>query len=216
MTVEDWQKIATYLLPAIIGAGTVYISLRQFFLGNKNSYREEYKFAKSFLEDIDNNPKLHKFARHKGYQAMLGSQSIPSEVIEYLIKSENPVRSLDDYVTSRSYLKHTSDSGTIKLSFESGFFFSTVMRRKIWLILYFLGFVTCYLFACSPLIGIFFNQLTLTIALSLGVFTLPVGMIGTVFFVREFVQLRNAIRLLFRLDEESTLVNDVQNSEEHY
>jgi hypothetical protein len=216
MTIDEWQKILSFLLAAVVGPASMYISLRAFRLGNKNSYREEYKFAKSFLEDLDNNPRLHKFVRHKGYQAMLGDQSLNSEVIEYLIKTLNPVLSLEDYVISKSYLKHSRGVENFKLEFESDFLFSTPHRRNFFLCLYFTGFSFSYFFATFPLFTLIFQDVPLIVALLYFAFTLPVGLTAMVFSIREFDRLRRAGRLLARLDEELDSITQLDNWEEHY
>jgi hypothetical protein len=199
MDAEIIQKAVQVIVPAIIGIPSVYFAARQFSLGNKNSYREEYRFAKELFEDIAENPSMHKFARYKGYQALLGSQSLPSEVIEYLMRASNPARSISDYRVSRSYLTHNFDSGKLQLDFASGILFSTARRRNFFQTLYGVISVFAYIFAFTPAVLWIFDQLSPGLAKSLTVFTLPAGIGITIFFVREFIQLAIAKRLLTEL-----------------
>lgn len=202
MDAETWQKMAPLIVPLIIGAATIYVAFRQFSLGNKNSYREEYKFAKEFFEDIEQNPRMHKYAKHKGFQAILGTQLIPSEVIAYLMQISDPVRAIDDYTIARSHLKHTTIAGTFCLQFDSTLFFATAKRRKFWLFVFFSGFCFSYVFAFSPCLAWIFNKINSKTMLTLCAFTFPFGMAGIVLCVREFVKLRRAMRLLEQLEED--------------
>lgn len=202
MDSEVFQKIVPIVAPLIIGAATIYVAIRQFSLGSKNSYREEYKFAKAFFEDIEQNPKMHKYAKHKGYQAILGTQSIPSEVIEYIMHVSDPVRAIEDYAISRSHLKYIKNDKEFRLQFDSKFLFATAQRRRFWLSLFFVSFCLCYVFAFSPWFAWIFKVIDLNTMLTLSALTFPVGLGGIVFFVREFVKLSRAMRLLKQVEED--------------
>lgn len=204
MNLDTLQKITQFLLPFMLGACTIYLSFRQFLLGNKNSYREEYKFAKIFFDDIIAQPEMHKYAKHKGYQAILGNRSFPSEVIEYLMHTSDPVRAVNDYKISCSYLDHINTSGKIKLMFRSDFRFSTKRLRKFWLIFYAIISALLYIFAFLPFFFFNFKVISSGLALSLSFLTVPIGLTGTFVFILDLIQLHKAASLLRRLSEEET------------
>lgn len=216
MDFETWQKVAQLAFPLFLGVCTIYVAFRQFLLGTKSSYREEYKFAKSFFDDLNAHPQMHKYARHKGYQAIIGSRSFPTEVVEYLMHTTDPVRSVNDYRISRSYLDHKNFEGRLKLKFGSDFRFSKAYRRKFWLIFYAVTSILFYLFAFLPFFYFSLKVIPSSIAFSLSVFTFPVGIYGTFVFAFEYVQLHIATTLLHRLDEEERLLAETRISgEEH-
>jgi hypothetical protein len=217
MNLDTWQKIAQFLLPFLLGVCTIYLGFRQFLLGTKNSYRDEYKFAKCFFDDIKAQPDLHKYARHKGYQAILGNRSFPSEIAEYLLHTSNPVRAVSDYRISRSYLDHSTIAGKLELRFRSDFRFSTIRRRELWLFFYAAISVLLYLFAFLPLFSLNFKLIPSSVALSLSAFTFPFGIYGTFIFAFEYIKLHRAIGFIKRLSEENQLMSENQISgEEHY
>lgn len=99
---------------AIFGAGKIIYDVTT---GKKSRLREDYKFAKEFLEDLKNNPDIHPFAVERGYQAIAGSTSISSEKIAYLLSLKNPGKCLNDYVLSKNYLQLLSTNGDLCLTF---------------------------------------------------------------------------------------------------
>jgi hypothetical protein len=215
MNSENLQKLLPIAITLILGIATIYLSFRQFLLGSTHSYREEYKFSKAFFDDLEINPRMHKYVRHKGYQAVLGNKSVESEVIEYLMRTKEPVNFLRYYGISRSYLKHEFIDGKLQLKFESRFRFSTPERRKLWLIFYAVISLFFYLAAFSPIFLWTFKTITSSVALGLGFFTFPLGLIGTFVFSLEFVRLALARKLLNKLlDEELQYIPD--SHEEHY
>lgn len=121
---------------AIIGAGRVIYEVT---VGKKSRLREDYKFAKEFLNDLKVNPDLHPFAIEKGYQAIAGSTVLKSEEIAYLLSLENPGKCLKDYVLSKNYLQHLNTSGDLQLSFSEKYAAPWARKwRKAWyLTLYF-------------------------------------------------------------------------------
>lgn len=195
----------------------IYLSYRQLWLGNTNSYREEYKFAKSFFDDLSQNPAMHKYVRHKGYQAILGSKSLPSDVIEYLMRTSDPVRSINDYVIAKSYLRPEFSNNKLHLEFESKYKFSTPQRRRFWTFLYCIISASLYLFAFSPLFFWNLRIINSSFAFTLSLYTVPLGIGGTMLFTREFVRLVKAIRLIKALESEEITERNISGFEEdHY
>lgn len=204
MDMEQWMKLAPTLSSFALGAIALWLGIRQFILTRKNNYREEYKFVKSFFDDITANPKMHQFAKHKGYQAVIGRQDMSSEAIEYLMSIPGSAGRIDDYVRSRSYLKHTISDGIINFEFAGAVLFATASRRKFWKIFYFILFCLSYSFAFFPMILASFLRLNLRDTISILAVTVPVGIMFAVNFLNESMQLGAAIRLFDNVQEQNS------------
>ncbi|MFL9898833.1 hypothetical protein PQR71_11815 [Paraburkholderia fungorum] len=83
--------------------------------------RDEYKFAKDYLEDQSKNPKMHPFLRELGCRAIAGDERLTAEEVEYLLSLTNPDRALKDYVMGRPYLAHLPTGGNLKVNFREKF-----------------------------------------------------------------------------------------------
>ena len=79
MDVEIIFKVVT-AIGGIIGVGKVIYELSS---GSKLRLREEYRFAKEFLKDVQQEKGIHPLIKEKGYHAIAGTDSIKSEEIEY-------------------------------------------------------------------------------------------------------------------------------------
>lgn len=202
MDVEQLIKIVGVLITAFIGPAGLWLSTRQYFLGTQAAYREEYKFAKMFFEDLEKNPKMHAFARQKGYQAIAGSQNLPASVIKHLMSLFDPVLALQDYILSKSYLSHTPGPSKRQLSFSAGLI-STHKRRQFCSVSYFVGFVIFYIAGFSPFYLWVFGEISPRLATVLSVLTLPIGLFLAIVFGREFRQLRGAMRLVKNQNDEA-------------
>lgn len=101
MNIEILLKSVTAIL-GIFGVGKIIYEVST---GSKQRLREEYRFAKEFLEDTSKKPCLHPLVVEKGYYAIAGTTSIKSKEVEYLISLKNPYNSLKDYVLSRKYVE---------------------------------------------------------------------------------------------------------------
>lgn len=73
-------------------------------LSSKVKLRDEYRFAKEFLNDIDENPRMHPLVVERGYYALAGTMDLKVQEIKYLIGLEGPGGRLKDYVGARKYL----------------------------------------------------------------------------------------------------------------
>ena len=107
-------KTVTVLIGAI-GAGKLIYDLS---IGKRSRMREEYKFAKEFLEEVSSNKQLHPFLREKGYQAIAGDIQVSADEIEYLLSLKGPDRALGDYVLGRPYLEHLPNVGNLQIAFR--------------------------------------------------------------------------------------------------
>lgn len=216
MNPEFLQKLALSTIPLFLTACTIYLSFRQFSLGAKTAYREEYKFAKSFFDDLKASPHMHKYALHKGYQAVSGNRSLPTVVLEFLMQTQDPVKAVNNYASSKSYIEHVFANGNFVLQFRKDFRFSTVRRRKFWLFFYASISILFYLLLFSPLFAFNFKFISSGIAIALASFTVPCGIIGTFTFVLEFIKLHNAISLLKQISEDRPFIGIEVADEEHY
>ena len=124
MQLETIIKIITTIV-AIVGVGKTFYEMRT---GNKSRLREEYKFAKDFLEELNNNPNLHPFALEKGYQAIAGSTTVSTKEIAYLLSLKNPGKCLNDYLLGKQYLSKLNTDSDFQLYFSKKY--STLWSRK--------------------------------------------------------------------------------------
>jgi len=195
MDADLWFKAIPIASTAFFAAATLWLSLKQHSINNKNLRREEYKFAKSFFDDIRDCPTMHAFPRIKGYQAIAGAHTITPDIIKHLMDLPDPVESLSDYAMSKGYLKDTPALQRRRLDFASKLL-STERRRRITSFLYTCIALFFYLLAFAPAFFGTLNMLPITTAGYLSIVTFPFGFYWTMVFVREGVQLKKAIRLI--------------------
>ncbi|MEM9155811.1 MAG: hypothetical protein AAGB13_12395 [Cyanobacteria bacterium P01_F01_bin.33] len=135
MQLEIIIKIITAIV-AILGAGKIIYEITT---GKRSRLREDYKFAKDFLEELRENPDLHPFAVEKGYQAIAGSTTISTDEIAYILSLKNPARCLNDYLLSKKYLYKLETHGYLRLEFSKKYAsdWSRKWRKILNLLLYF-------------------------------------------------------------------------------
>lgn len=196
MDTNQWLKVAPIVTTIIFSASTLFLSIRQYLDGNKNARREEYKFAKLFFDDLKQNPEMHAFARKKGFQAIGRNQALPPSVIEHLMTLRDPVAALSDYECSRSYLKNSDELGPRQLEFASKFLFATERRRNAVSAVYLLCAIIFYLTAFAPWILFTLKKISFALTINAMIVFFPIGIMATVVLLREFVQLRRAMRLV--------------------
>ncbi|MBG0761777.1 hypothetical protein BOO22_20435 [Vibrio cidicii] len=137
------------LVPAvvgIIGGGKVIYELVS---GVQSKLREEYKFAKDFLDD-GNLKNLHPFAIAKGYQAIVGSTLVTQKEAEYILSLSNPVQRLNDFKKSLQLFEKMDTKGEFELVFKSKYKanWSRNWRKAFYLFWYF----TLAFIALSPIV----------------------------------------------------------------
>ena len=135
------------LLIGVIGAGKLLYDLS---ISRRSRMREEYNFAKVFLEEVSTNPGLHPFLREKGYQAIAGNRLMGADEIEYLLSLESPDRALRDYALGRNYLEHLSRSGNFHIEFKKKYQKKWSQQWRIYL--YAGLYITLAFSAFSPLL----------------------------------------------------------------
>lgn len=115
-------------------------------LGSKLKPREEYRFAKEFLKDIDQEPKPHHLAIERGYYAIAGTSAVKASETSHLISLTSPDKSLKNYVLSRKYVELNEQNHTIEFRKKYKNRWSRNWRKGLSLTVYFLG----SFFAISP------------------------------------------------------------------
>ncbi len=134
-------------------------------IGKQSQRREEYKFAKDFLEEIKNNPNMHPFAREKGYKAIAPDKQpgvglrdkLGAKEIEYLLADKNnPELALNNYILGRRYLENIFDNETPKIAFKKEYEvnWSRGVHKNICFTLYwifgFFAFAPLFLYLLIP------------------------------------------------------------------
>jgi hypothetical protein len=130
---------------AMIGVAKIFYELSS---SSKLKLREEYKFAKEFLADLDEEVPPHHLAVERGYYALAGTSSIQVSDIKYLISLSNPNKSLSDYALSRRYVELNKKAHRIEFRSKYQSRFSRVWRKSFYLLVY----IFASLLAMSPLL----------------------------------------------------------------
>ena len=98
------ENILKLLSPVGVIAGVAKI-IYEHSSSSKHKLRDDYRFAKDFLKDMEHPDGLHHLAVQRGYYALAGTTSINVTDIAYLISLENPDKSLKDYALARNYVE---------------------------------------------------------------------------------------------------------------
>lgn len=128
---------------AILGGG---IKIYHLILEKKAHLKEEYKFAKEFLKDENQND-IHPFVLEKGYQVISGSNTVNSKEVSYILSLKNPSQSLRNYVFSKSLIEELKEEGS--LTFKGRY--QKEGWRKWFKRLYAVSYLLCALIATSPI-----------------------------------------------------------------
>lgn len=196
MNRDQWLKIIPIITTIFFGGSTLWLTIKQRTDGNKAARREDYKFAKQLFDDLEANPKMHPFARMKGFQAFGNIENLPPSIVEHLMKLGDPMTSLSDYETSRGYLRHTGNFGSYTLDFSKVFFLSTEGRRKALSISFLIFAAAAYIIAFTPWFLFTVGMISGPLAINATIILLPSGLAGAIVALREFIQLRSAMRLI--------------------
>jgi hypothetical protein len=193
-------KITTVLIGAI-GAGKLLYDLS---IGRRGRMREDYNFAKQFLDEVSSNPQLHPYLREKGYQAIAGDSQLSADEIEYLLSLRNPQRALGDYVLGRKYLVVLPAESDQKIRFKAKYEnpWSLRWRQYFYTSLYF----ALSVIALAPLLlGQF---LTLSAGRLLGTSLLSVVIFGpyAFFAVKAAARIYRAIQLVKGQDKHTQII----------
>lgn len=168
MEIETIVKVATALV-AIVGIGR---HLYDVISGNKPKLRDEYRFARDFLSDVEKAGYLHPFALEKGYHAIAGTTNIRSQEVAYLLTLDDPAKCLRDFVLSRKHTELLNITGDLKIGFAKKY--QKNWSRKWRKYLYICSYAMFAFGAIAPLLFAKSFGFQPKPLLSLIVFTLPV------------------------------------------
>ncbi|MFH4402816.1 hypothetical protein WMQ46_22885 [Vibrio diabolicus] len=143
MDILGWVKV--------LGAVSSFVAISKILYdivsGKRAKLRDEYRFAKEFLNDTNGN--LHPYAKEKGYQALAGTNTIPANEIEYILSLVNPAQCLRDYVLSRNYLEKTEVMGSAHLRFKKKY--QSINKRRFLIVCYGLIYALCFMAMTCPI-----------------------------------------------------------------
>ncbi|WP_340677875.1 hypothetical protein [Paraglaciecola sp.] len=165
----DWTLVAK-LVVAAAGIFTAWKVLFDSFLGSRSSLREEYKFAKDFLDDTAKKG-LHPFTLSKGYHAIAGTTAVKRSEIEYILSLEDPYQCLRDFILSKQLFERLETKGDFKLIFKKKY--SQKIARQFRKLLYLSLYWILSFAALSPLIISGFFGVKSEMMLTQVFFTLP-------------------------------------------
>lgn len=171
MDTELTIKIATVVIAFVGGCILLWRANKELFFGSRNSLREEYKFAKTFFDDLEKQPKMHPYARQKGFQGIAGNQSLSPKVIEYLLTLHDPATVLNDYAFSFKLLDHSVTAGTKQIKFKVAYSDESRRNRLKWY--YVIVYAASYTIAISPILAGQWGLLSKSLSFGLLLVTLP-------------------------------------------
>lgn len=153
MNTDSIFKFGTFAIGAI-GTGKL---LYEISVSRRGRMREEYKFAREFLKDREENgDNMHPFLREKGYRAIAGDERLTADEIEYLLSLKGADRALKDYTLGRNYLEHLPNVGNLQIQFKNKYksLWSRSWRKYTYFALYLaLAFLTFSPFLLSKYIS---------------------------------------------------------------
>ena len=175
------------VIAAVIGIWWFYFRFRQ---GTKQQLRDEYSFAKEFMEDNSEN-NLHPLVIEKGYQALVGKTNIAVSEISYILTLNKPSESLRHYITAKHLLAPIDTESIIQINFKKRLKtnFSRVSRKILYLLLYLIfGFLSVLPFILA-------KGFTSKVAFQL-LLTMPLCGILAILSIRAFVEIVEGEKLI--------------------
>jgi hypothetical protein len=136
---DDVIRVITTII-ALVGA---WKAINDAVGGRWSRIREEYRFAKEFIDDIEVNENIHPFLKEKGYRAIAGDATVDPDDIQYLLSIENPELSLRYYMLGRRYLVLSKYTENVRFVFRKRCqgAFSRGWRKKLYYFLFLVFFV---------------------------------------------------------------------------
>lgn len=165
----DWELFTKFVL-AGVGIFTIWKVLFDTSSGKRSNLRNEYEFAKRFLDETDKK-NLHPYTLSKGYQAVAGTTALKVSEIEYTLSLKDPLQCLRDFTLSKQLFERLETRGEFKLIFKSKYSkpFSRWWRKAMYFSLYWI----LSFFALSPVILSNFFEVKPYDTLLQTLFTLP-------------------------------------------
>lgn len=175
------------IISIIVGAIAIRKALADIVRGRHGDLREEYKFARDFIHEMNLNPKMHPFLRQKGYQAIAGDARLSAGEIEYLLTLHHPARAIRDYVFGKFYLEHLATATNRQIVFKKKY--RSRWKRFSRKILFMGLYLLCFCFAFAPVALPLFNKFSSAQLLTAFVFT------AILFLPASFMALIEGIRV---------------------
>ncbi|BFM05680.1 hypothetical protein [Halioxenophilus aromaticivorans] len=183
----------------VIVSGVALFGIWKFFYQikswKKSYFRDEYKFSKEFLGDIDNKEiNLHPYSVEKGYQAIAGTDTVKAQEVEYILSLEDPLQCLDDYILSRQLMEKIDTKGDLKVRFKKRYSFKLY---RTWLKAMYTFFYIFFAFlAISPFLAQDYFGIPVFKMFTYLVFTLPFGGIYAWAALNAFSKIRRGEHLV--------------------
>lgn len=176
---------------AVFGVGR---ALYEIISGNKPKLRDEYKFARDFLDDLSTKKDLHPFVIEKGYHAIAGTTAIKGEEVAYILTLENSARCLRDFVLARKYIEHINTTGDLQIAFSGKY--KSAWSRRWRKYIYVTGYSVFAFAALSPLLLNGPMAINAKAMFALLAFTLPVFGLLAWNSLQSFVQIYRGEKLV--------------------
>lgn len=146
MTLEQFAKFAAICFGAVT-AWNVIIGLLK---GRKSQLRDEYRFAREFIADLEGVAKDSPFLQQKGCYALTGNATVDFPALQYMLGLSNPEACIRDYSFGYAYIEHVVTAQDAPIRFKRQF----QNGRKRFLIKFFflLSYLVTYLLGFSPLL----------------------------------------------------------------
>jgi hypothetical protein len=119
------MKMPMFLLTTILSVSVTviaWIGLPKLYLdtlfASRNRAREDYKFAKEYLNDLHGEKPLHPYLRQKACQVLTGARDVRARDIEYVISLVDPDIALQLYVRGKNYLELEQDVIGPRMTFK--------------------------------------------------------------------------------------------------
>jgi hypothetical protein len=192
MNIELLIKIFALVVSAI---GT-WMAYSQLARSRKTTLRDEYRFAKEFMNDLKSDKLITTYLKDKGYEALIGITSLTTREIEFLLSLPEPARSLREFVSGRKYLEHVPTAGEKPLMLKKRYRKPSALRRRG--LFFMILFAVFYTFIWLPIFlpdWITFMGLRMSSALSL---TIVLFAPFTYLFFRMALNVTNARAVLRR------------------
>lgn len=193
----------------VIGSGVALFGIWRFFYQikswKKSCFRDEYKFSKEFLDDVNNKEiNLHPYSVEKGYQAIAGKDTVKAQEVEYILSLKDPLQCLDDYILSRQLMEKIDTKGDLKVRFKKRYSFKPY---RTWLkVMYMFFYLFFILLALSPFLAQEHFGIPASKMFTYLAFTLPFGSFYAWGAQNAFSKMRRGEHLVYNQNQHTQRV----------
>ena len=190
MTLELWAKIAA----VCFGAITTWNVIVGLLKGRKSQLRDEYRFAREFIADLEGVAKESPFLQQKGCYALTGNATVEFPALQYMLGLSNPERSIRDYSFGYAYIEHVVTAQDAQIRFKRKF--QSWRKRFVIKIIFLLSYLATYFLGFSPLLLHSFKMWGPTSPLPTFFVTASIFLPAAYFSIKAGVRLRRAEKLI--------------------